>query len=143
MHEWILHKLTSNSALNDTRFDPIRRSELPNLSCSVTLLTNFTPCTSALDWTLGVHGIRISFSHHNRRYGATYLPDVATDQGWTREETLVSLMRKAGWNGRSREWREVFDKGNGTVVRYEGSKATLGWAEWEVWREWARGIGAV
>ena len=55
----------------------------------------------------------------------------------------MSLMRKAGWSGRSREWRDVFDKGKGTVVRYEGSKATLGYVEWEAWREWARGIGAM
>ncbi|KAG8529184.1 uncharacterized protein KY384_005819 [Bacidia gigantensis] len=128
------------AAFNDSRFPPIGASELYSLSCSVTLLMNFTTCSSPFDWTLGVHGIKISFSHHNRRYGSTYLPDVATEQGWTKEDTLASLMKKAGWSGRSREWREVFEKGKGTVVRYEGSKATLKWDEWARWREWMRSV---
>ena len=127
---------SSHRAFHDTRFPPIAISELPTLSCSVTLLTNFTPCASALDWDLGTHGIKIAFAHHSRRYGATYLPDVAVEQGWTKEETMVSLMRKAGWSGRSREWRDVFEKGKGSVVRYEGEKASLAWEEWAEWRDW-------
>ena len=129
------------SAFNDTRFPPIGYSELGTLSCSVTLLTNFTTCSSPFDWTLGVHGIRISFSHQHKRYGATYLPDVASDQGWTKEETLVSLMRKAGWSGRTRDWKDVFDKGRGGVVRYEGRKRTLKWDEWAQWRDWTGSVG--
>jgi len=122
-----------NSAFDDTRFSPISLSELPTLSTSVTLLTSFTPCAHALDWDLGTHGIRISFQHHGKRYGATYLPNVAVEQGWNKEETIVSLMRKAGWSGRSREWRDV--KGM-NVVRYQGKKCSLGWGEWRSWREW-------
>lgn len=49
---------------------------------------------------------------------------------------MVSLMRKAGWSGRSREWRDAFLKGKGSVVRYEGEKASLGWEEWAEWRNW-------
>ncbi|CAF9936489.1 hypothetical protein IMSHALPRED_010781 [Imshaugia aleurites] len=122
------------AAFDDHRFSPISVSELPTLSSSVTLLTNFTPASHALDWTLGTHGIRISFSHDRKRYNATYLPDVAVEQGWSKEETIVSLMKKAGWRGRSGEWRDV--KGLG-VVRYEGMKASLGWADWRGWRSWA------
>jgi len=115
------------SAFDDTRFNPISARELSTLSCAVTLLTNFEPASTSLDWTLGTHGLRISFTHHNRRYGATYLPDVASEQGWTKEETLVSLMRKAGWSGRKDEWRKVELK----VVRYQGKKVELGFAEWK------------
>lgn len=64
------------AALDDTRFAPISQEELSTLSCSTTFLTNFTACRDAFDWELGVHGIRISFMHHGKRYGATYLPDV-------------------------------------------------------------------
>lgn len=126
------------SAYEDTRFPPISLSELPSLSTSVTLLTSFTPCTHALDWDLGTHGIRIAFQHHGKRYNATYLPDVAVEQGWTREETMVSLMRKAGWVGRSREWREVTGL---TVVRYQGKKTSLGYDEWKAWRNWITSLG--
>lgn len=86
-----------------------------------------------MDWDLGTHGIRIAFSHHGKRYTATYLPHVAVEQGWNKESTVVSLMRKAGWGGRSRDWREVKAM---NVVRYQGMKASLGWSEWKIWREW-------
>ncbi|KAF6219193.1 hypothetical protein HO133_005018 [Letharia lupina] len=125
------------AAFDDHRFPAISLPELPTLSTSITLLTNFTPASHPLDWTLGTHGIRISFSHHGKRYSATYLPDVAVEQGWSKEETIVSLMRKAGWKGRSGEWRDV--KGLG-VVTYEGKKASLGWAEWRGWRSWVEGL---
>jgi uncharacterized protein (TIGR00296 family) len=126
--------LSISSAFDDTRFNPISARELPSLECAVTLLTNFEPASSPLDWSLGVHGIRISFSHHSRRYGATYLPDVALEQGWTKEETLVSLMRKAGYNGRKDDWKKV----DLQVVRYQGKKVSLDYGEWKEWRAWVR-----
>lgn len=120
------------SAFDDTRFNPISARELPSLECAVTLLTNFEPASTPTDWQLGTHGLRISFTHHNRRYGATYLPDVAVEQGWTKEETLVSLMRKAGWSGKKDEWKKV----NLKVVRYQGKKVSLGYGEWKEWKRW-------
>lgn len=92
----------------------------------MTLLTDFEPAASAMDWTLGVHGLRISFVYHGKRMGATYLPDVAVEQEWTKEETVTSLMRKAGWTGRKEEWRKV----ELSVVRYKGTKATVSWEEY-------------
>lgn len=96
----------------------------------MTLLTNFEPAADALDWTLGTHGLQIDFVYHHRRLGATYLPDVAAEQGWTREETVVSLMRKAGWTGRRDEWRKAAASGAMRVTRYQGSKATASWADY-------------
>ncbi|AEO68061.1 0dff9ff7-82ca-4338-8d1e-2d91d537ae71 [Thermothielavioides terrestris] len=120
------------SALQDTRFSPVQARELPSLEVAVTLLTDFEDAADAMDWRLGTHGLRISFHHHGRRYGATYLPDVAVEQGWTKEETLVSLMRKAGWVGRRDRWHEVELK----VVRYQGKKESLEYAEFKRWRDW-------
>lgn len=101
----------------------------------MTLLTNFSePDKDPMNWTVGEHGIRLSFTDKGRRYGATYLPDVAKDQGWTKDETIASLMRKAGWSGRKDEWRGV--KGL-EIVRYEGKKVTLDYAEWKDWKDWA------
>ncbi|KAJ5695000.1 hypothetical protein N7536_005412 [Penicillium majusculum] len=140
------------SAFDDTRFEPIPKSLLPSLSCSLTLLGSFEPCTNALDWSLGTHGLRISFIHRGRRYGATYLPDVAVEQGWTKEETVESLMRKAGWDGgggstarrllrgaaggnpgATKPWDQVSDF---RTVRYQGLKASASYAEWQEWRGW-------
>ena len=86
------------SAFEDSRFSPISRSLLPSLSCNITLLANFETCAHPFDWTLGTHGLKITFTHRGRRHGATYLPDVAIEQGWTKEKMLDSLMRKSGWN---------------------------------------------
>lgn len=123
------------SALQDTRFSPIRARELPALEVAVTLLTDFEDAADEMDWELATHGLRISFAHHGKRYGATYLPDVAAEQGWTKEETLVSLMRKAGWVGRKERWAEVpLD-----VVRYQGKKERVEYAEFKRWREWVDG----
>ncbi|KAL4810082.1 AMMECR1 domain-containing protein [Aspergillus unguis] len=153
------------SAFDDTRFSPIPQSLLPSLSCSLTLLGTFEPCTNALDWSLGVHGIRISFIHRGRRFGATYLPDVPVEQGWTKEETVKSLMHKAGWDGPS--YRESSSssssaarrllRGNTSsisttqpsheaapwdqvsdfrTVKYQGLKASADYAQWQEWRSW-------
>ena len=51
-------------------------------------------------------------------------------------------MRKAGWSGRSAEWRKVDDL---KAVRYQGVKASVGWREWRDWRDWVgggRGVGS-
>lgn len=125
------------SALHDTRFPPISARELPSLQVAVTLLTDFEDAKDPMDWELGKHGIRISFYHHGRRYGATYLPDVATEQGWTKEETIVSLMRKAGWVGPRDKWRDVDLK----VVRYQGKKESLDYEEYKKWRDWMESKG--
>ncbi|KAI1771478.1 AMMECR1 domain-containing protein [Hypoxylon cercidicola] len=122
------------SAINDMRFDPISKRELPSLEVAVTLLTDFEDCDDAMDWEIGTHGLRISFSERGRRYGATYLPDVAAEQGWTKEETLVSLMRKAGWAGRKDKWQAVDLK----VVRYQGRKKSLLYPEYKEWRDWVK-----
>ncbi|KAF2868957.1 AMMECR1 domain-containing protein [Massariosphaeria phaeospora] len=123
------------SAFDDTRFQPISTRELPTLECGVTLLTDFEPIALPLDWVVGTHGLRISFSDRGRRYGSTYLPDVAHEQGWTKEETLVSLMRKAGWNGKKDQWSKV----ELSVVRYQGRQVRLAYQEWREWREWVDG----
>ncbi|KAI0554786.1 AMMECR1 domain-containing protein [Xylaria curta] len=122
------------SAIHDMRFDPISKRELPSLEAAVTLLTDFEDCDDAMDWELGTHGIRISFVDRGRRYGATYLPDVAVEQEWTKEETLLSLMRKAGWVGRKDKWQDIDLK----VVRYQGKKESLQYPEYKHWRDWVQ-----
>ncbi|KAK2057990.1 hypothetical protein LY76DRAFT_593661 [Colletotrichum caudatum] len=122
------------SALHDTRFPPIEASELPSLEVAVTLLTDFEDAEDPMDWTIGVHGLRISFVHHGKRYGATYLPDVVVEQEWTKEETLISLMRKAGWMGSKSKWRDIELK----VVRYQGKKESLEYGEYKKWADWVK-----
>ncbi|KAH6900223.1 AMMECR1 domain-containing protein [Thelonectria olida] len=119
------------SALYDNRFPPIRKSELATLQVAVTLLTDFEEVDDAFDWEIGVHGIRLSFYDRGRRYGSTYLPDVAAEQGWTKDETLFSLVRKAGWTGSRSKWKDLDLK----VTRYRGKKKTLEYSDYQKWRE--------
>ena len=86
------------SALRDHRFDPISLSELPFLSCTVSLLHSFEFGTSWDDWEIGIHGITIEFKdpHSRVRRSATFLPEIASHEGWDKEETLEHLIRKSG-----------------------------------------------
>ncbi|KAG6002847.1 hypothetical protein E4U21_002732 [Claviceps maximensis] len=120
------------SALHDTRFDPISKKDMPQLQSAVTLLTDFEETDDAYDWEIGTHGIRLSFTDRGHRYGATYLPNVAAEQGWTKDETLYSLIRKAGWIGGRSKWKTLELK----VTRYRGRKASLNYPEFKKWRDW-------
>ncbi|XP_010271634.1 PREDICTED: uncharacterized protein At2g38710-like isoform X2 [Nelumbo nucifera] len=88
-------------ALRDCRFPLIQPQELPYLECTVSILTNYETALNYLDWEIGTHGLTIEFTDpdYNVRRSATYLPEVAAHEGWTKVETIDSLMRKAGYNG--------------------------------------------
>jgi len=153
------------SAFRDTRFRKIEERELEKLECGISLLTDFEDASSYLDWTLGVHGIYITFPHPSalpvlssppsssstpsplssstslpstrsrfskpkRLLTATYLPDVATDQGWTKIEAVDSAIRKAGWDGRINEDLRRSVK----LRRYQSRKCVVGWDEYCTWR---------
>lgn len=42
-------------------------------------------------------------------------------------------MRKAGWSGRTSDWRKVIDM---KCTRYEGKKADIDYPTFQLWREW-------
>lgn len=63
-------------------------------------MQGFEEARGHLDWVLGVHGIRIEFvTERGSKRSATYLPQVATEQGWDQNETIDSLLRKGGYRG--------------------------------------------
>ncbi|WPH04149.1 Hypothetical protein R9X50_00703500 [Acrodontium crateriforme] len=137
-----LRSYSLTSALDDVRFSPIPASLLPSLSAHVTLLTNFSASNKdPMNWVIGKNGLRISFTHRGRRYGSTYLPDVAPEQGWTKEETVISLMRKAGWNGSTKDWEKTWREGNGALVTYEGKQVGLLYEEYKSFRDWVTSEG--
>uniref|UniRef100_A0A182TF35 AMMECR1 domain-containing protein n=1 Tax=Anopheles melas TaxID=34690 RepID=A0A182TF35_9DIPT len=70
----------------------------PLLTVSVSILQGFEEARGYLDWTLGIHGIRIEFyNERGSKRTATYLPQVATEQGWDQTQTIDSLLRKGGY----------------------------------------------
>ncbi|CAH0714138.1 unnamed protein product, partial [Brenthis ino] len=93
-----LREYAITSALKDSRFTPITREEVPRLTVSVSILQHFEEAEHYLDWKLGKHGIRIEFiSERGSKRTATYLPQVATEQGWDQIQTIDSLLRKGGY----------------------------------------------
>ncbi|CAA7259476.1 unnamed protein product [Cyclocybe aegerita] len=145
------------SALRDHRFRKIERNELDRLQCSVSLLTEFEQADSYLDWTIGVHGIYITFPHPSliqsssdtpsplpspsprstprltskQSFSATYLPDVIPEQGWDKVEAVDSAIHKAGWKGRITEDLRRSVK----LQRYQSKVCSVTWDEYFQWRK--------
>ncbi|XP_023340950.1 uncharacterized protein CG5902 [Eurytemora carolleeae] len=93
-----LREYSITSAMKDSRFSPVSRDEFPHLQVSVSILCRFEPGQNYLDWEIGVHGIRIEFiNEKGSKRSATYLPEVAHEQGWDKIETIDSLLRKGGY----------------------------------------------
>ncbi|KAG0239643.1 AMME chromosomal region protein 1-like [Mortierella sp. GBA43] len=114
-------------AFKDGRFPPIAKKELVSLVCNVSLLTDFEDGKDYLDWEIGVHGIWIEFSDDNgRKKTATYLPEVAKEQGWTKKKAIHSLLRKGGFRG------SITDDVMRAIVltRYQSRKAQATYEEY-------------
>ncbi|KAF9140131.1 AMME chromosomal region protein 1-like [Mortierella sp. GBA39] len=117
-----LKEYALTSAFKDGRFPPMERKELPSLVCGVSLLVDFENGDDYLDWEVGRHGIWIEFKDaRGRKKTATYLPEVAKEQGWTKERAIESLLRKGGY-------REVISQeflDSVILTRYQSRKAQI------------------
>ena len=80
------------AAFEDTRFHPVTKDELRQIKIEISALTPLKKVSGADQIRLGTDGVVIRKSDHS----AVYLPQVATEQGWTREEMLNHLCLKAG-----------------------------------------------
>jgi len=80
LREGIRH-FALDSALNDSRFSPIKASKLLQCSCSVSILDGFEDCQGYDDWSIGVHGVSIEFLNNSGKYSAIFLPEVMTEHG--------------------------------------------------------------
>ncbi len=96
-----VHRSAFNAA-RDSRFffNPIRREELPDIDIHVSLLSPSREIASLEEFKIGEHGIWMIKGMAR----AVYLPEVAVEQKWTKEQTLSSLAQKAGLPGDA--WRE-------------------------------------
>ncbi|HEB97200.1 MAG TPA: AmmeMemoRadiSam system protein B [Sedimenticola thiotaurini] len=106
-----------NAARRDYRFQPLQPGELKGLEVEVSVLTPPRPIDSWRDFRVGEQGIILS--KDGRR--AVFLPEVAREQGWDREQTLTHLARKAGLPGDA--WRQG---ARFQVFRSQVHSATLG-----------------
>ena len=130
-------QFAQRSAFSDRRFPPITASELPRLHCCVSLLTNYERADHVHDWVVGTHGIILEFRDpRGTRRSATYLPEVAGEQGWNQREAIESLVQKAGWAGAITQ--AMLDAAS--LTRYQSSKCSMSYQHFK--DSWLAGVPA-
>lgn len=83
------------AAFEDPRFPALQCDEADSVGIQISVLTSFRRITDMREITVGVHGLLV---RRGLRSGLL-LPQVATEQGWGREELLEHTCRKAGLPG--------------------------------------------
>jgi len=97
-----VQEMSVASSANDYRFSPVTEKEIDKIEIEISVLTPMKKIKSIDEIELGKHGIYIK----KGIFGGTFLPQVATETGWTKEEFLGHCARdKAGleWNG----WKDA------------------------------------
>jgi len=87
------------SSSKDPRFIPVKESELADLQVEISVLTPLSRVDSFEEIEVGRHGVVL----YKDGRQSVFLPHVATEFGWTRDEMLSQLALKAGLG--SQEWR--------------------------------------
>jgi MEMO1 family protein len=90
------------SSTEDYRFSPVVVSEIPKIEIEISVLTPMRKINSVDEIEMGKHGIYI----RKGMQSGTFLPQVATETGWSKAEFLGHCAQdKAGigWNG----WKEA------------------------------------
>jgi AmmeMemoRadiSam system protein B/AmmeMemoRadiSam system protein A len=88
----VVGSMALQAAFNDRRFRPLLAEELDEIDIEISLLTPMKPVDGVEQIELGRDGIQLSKNGRS----ALYLPEVAVEQGWNREQTLEHLCQKAG-----------------------------------------------
>jgi AmmeMemoRadiSam system protein A len=80
------------AALNDRRFSPVQLGEMSQIEIEISVLTPMQTVANPSEIVIGRDGVVLTKGSHT----AVFLPQVALEQGWSREEMLDQLSRKAG-----------------------------------------------
>ena len=81
------------AAVHDSRFPPVEYRELEDIKVEISVLSPMRKIDSPSEIELGKHGVYLKYGQRT----ATFLPQVATETGWTKEEFLSQLCtQKAG-----------------------------------------------
>jgi len=85
-------EMTRAAAFHDTRFSPVTKDELSDISIEISMLEKPYAVSSYKNIILGTHGIILTVGAQ----AALFLPQVATEFEFTLEQTLSELSKKAG-----------------------------------------------
>jgi AmmeMemoRadiSam system protein B/AmmeMemoRadiSam system protein A len=96
----VLQKMAVASATQDYRFSPVTADELKDIEIEVSVLSPLKKIESLDEFVVGKHGIYMKRGIRS----STFLPQVAPEQGWDKQDTLRHLSIKAGlgedgWKG--------------------------------------------
>lgn len=88
-----LPQIACSSAFNDPRFPPVKEQELKDINIEISILSKPEKVKSADEIVMGKHGVIVKKGGR----GGLFLPQVAEETGWSKEEFLSNLcMHKAG-----------------------------------------------
>jgi AmmeMemoRadiSam system protein A len=96
-------RYSAAAALDDPRFvkNRVTLRDLPRLTLEVSVLSPLIPAANPLAFEPGEHGIYLTIGNRS----GVFLPQVARETGWTREQLLDRLCsEKMGLNART--WQE-------------------------------------
>jgi AmmeMemoRadiSam system protein A len=88
----VIRDMAVAAAFEDPRFPPLSKEEYPGVSIEITVLSPMRSIRSVDEIEIGRHGVLLTKGAHQ----AVFLPQVAPEQGWNREELLINLCYKAG-----------------------------------------------
>lgn len=88
----VVGAMALQAAFNDTRFEPLAEQELSLVEIEISVLTPFREVKSVDEIVLGRDGVILKKGYRQ----AVFLPQVATETGWSRETFLDQLCYKAG-----------------------------------------------
>jgi len=94
----VIQTMAVAAATQDHRFSQVQPNEISQLEIEISVLTPMKRIKSADEFILGKHGIYMKKGNSS----GTFLPQVATQTGWSKEEFLGHCAQdKAGigWNG--------------------------------------------
>ena len=81
-----------SAAINDPRFLPVTREELKDISIEISVLSPIEPIADVSEIEVGRNGLIIVKGQNQ----GVFLPQVATEQNWDRDELLRQICLKAG-----------------------------------------------
>ncbi len=95
-----VQEMAVSAAVRDPRFPPVRASEMAEIDIEISLLSPLERVTDTNKIVVGKHGLLL----RKGMYQGVFLPQVAPEQGWDRDELLENLCYKAGLPAGS--WRD-------------------------------------
>lgn len=98
----VVRDMTISASTKDYRFTPVTTAEVEEIELEISVLTPLVRIQDPSEIQLGLHGIYIKKGANS----GTFLPQVATQTGWTLEEFLGHCARdkaRIGWSG----WKDA------------------------------------